>query len=155
MNILVAGSSGVIGSGLTSDLIQDGNIYGLNKISKPNEVDAIFDLTKKDNFKNFPFKNIYFDAIIFLVGLAHSKGSKATEKLHYETNCLSLSNLLNFMNSTSRLPKKIIFASTISVYGENINKTEFIESDKLKPEVLCSFEDEDYLNHNFPDDLGS
>ena len=148
MNILIAGSSGIIGSGLTSNLFTYGNVYGLNRVSRPNDVDVVLDLTNPEDLKNFPYKDVYFDALIFLVGLAHSKGSKSTEILHNETNFLSLSNLLNFMNSNSKLPKKIIFASTISVYGENINKTEFLEGDELNPAspyAVSKLKAEEYL----------
>ena len=154
MNILIAGSSGIIGNGLTSKLLDYGNIYGINKNSQPNDVDVVLDLTNADNLNYFPYKEVHFDALIFLVGLAHSKGSKGTELLHHDTNFLSLSNLLNFMNSISKLPKKIIFASTISVYGENINKTKFLESDNLypaSPYAVSKLKAEEYLNKNFAD----
>ena len=58
------------------------------------------------------------------------------------------------MNSNSKLPKKIIFASTISVYGENINKTEYLESDELNPTspyAVSKPKAEEYLNKNFAD----
>ena len=73
MNILIAGSSGIIGSGLTSNLFTYGNVYGLNRVSRPNDVDVVLDFNKPRGFKNFPYKDVYFDALIFLVSSYHSK----------------------------------------------------------------------------------
>ena len=65
--------------------------------------------------------------LIFFVGLAHSKGTNATKNDHLITNFKTIENLLSSMKKHKKVPNKIIFASTISVYGEDMKKEVFDE----------------------------
>ena len=58
------------------------------------------------------------------------------------------------MKKYNTLPPKIIFASTISVYGEKINKYIYDEDsdrDPFSPYAITKLEAEDYLLDNFKD----
>ena len=75
MRTLILGGSGIIGSYLKNHII----ISPVNKDSNHtlfSPDSKILDLTKKRSVKNFFSNKKTFDNLIFLVGLAHSKGEK-------------------------------------------------------------------------------
>ena len=113
MNILIAGVNGNIGSELYSSL--------KDKFTK-------LDLTDNDQVVNFTKKFNDIDVLIFLVGLAHSKG-KGSEYLDFQkVNYDTLVNLLSSFKKNKSTPSQIIFASTISVYGEKLDQTIYKEN---------------------------
>jgi nucleoside-diphosphate-sugar epimerase len=150
---LVAGSSGIIGRSVISKISSYGNIFSINKSSMVGKNCVSLDLTIPKNVDKFIEKNIHFDILIFLVGLAHSKGSNASKDLHIKTNYESIVNCLNSMKKHKKVPNKIIFFSTISVYGEDKNKFLFNEKSHLKPVspyAISKMYAEEYLKSNFP-----
>ena len=131
MNILIAGNSGHIGSFLYQELLSifsspNNNIDGINT--------SILDLTSYSETERYLEKISYkWDLIIFLVGLAHHKGKKKDLESFKELNYHTLTNFFNALKKDGKLPEKIIFASTISVYGEQMTINKYDESIAPKP----------------------
>ena len=132
--ILIAGSTGNIGSYLVKKL---SNKHELVTLSKSNKIakghHAQLDLTDKNSLAAFSKKYKRFDCLIFLVGLAHKKGKNKEYSEFNTLNFLTLKNLLYSLKSESKLPEKVVFASTIAVYGESMNQKFYLEHDKTMP----------------------
>ena len=86
------------------------------------------------------------------MGLAHAKGMAKDlpefKKINYQT----LVNLLVALNNNNKVPEKIIFASTISVYGERYYQN--IYDEQMLPDPFSSYavtklQSEQYLLNNF------
>ena len=132
--VLLAGANGFIGSFLYNRFNIDYSITALD-YSKGLIEDNFFplDLTQEADVENFTEKSPKFDALIFLVGLAHKKG-KGKELVEFRRiNKQTLVNLLSILREKAKLPAKIIFASTISVYGEKINQNVYNEDSEKNP----------------------
>ncbi len=110
------------------------------------------DLTQKEDVNFFSEQSLKFDALIFLVGLAHKKGKGKELDEFRRVNKQTLENLLFALESQGKLPSKIIFASTISIYGEKINQDVYPEDsfkDPFSPYAITKLEAEEYLIENF------
>jgi nucleoside-diphosphate-sugar epimerase len=155
MKILIAGVNGNIGSELyrtfkkkfkiISTSFNHGNIK--NKFIK-------LDLTDSYQVLNFTKGCNNIDVLIFLVGLAHSKGRKKEyidfKKVNYDT----LVNLLSSFKKNKNIPSQIIFASTISVYGEKLDQIIYKENlvgRPYSPYAITKLKAEKYLSTNFSD----
>jgi len=152
-NILLAGANGFIGSFLYNRLNKDYSITALD-YSKELIKDNFFplDLTKEEDVKTFAKKSPKCDALIFLVGLAHKKGKRQEFREFQSINKQTLVNLLSILEAKNKLPDKILFASTISVYGEKINQNVYNEDSDTKPfspYAITKLEAEEYLLNNF------
>ena len=152
-NILLAGANGMIGSFLYNTFNKDYSITALD-YSKSLIEDNFFsiDLIQEADVENFADKSPKCDALIFLVGLAHKKGKGQEIDEFRRINKQTLINLLSTLDKKNKLPKKIIFASTISVYGEKINQSMYPEdSEKIpfSPYSVTKLEAEQYLLDNF------
>ena len=151
--ILVAGRSGFIGSYLFSILKNKFRITALDYNSKLIE-DNFFhlDLTNKVDVEIFAKKSPKCDALIFLVGLAHKKG-KGQELAEFRLiNKQTLINLVSSLDANDKLPSKIIFASTISVYGEKMNQDIYHEEsakEPFSPYAVTKLEAEEFLLKNY------
>ena len=75
------------------------------------------------NIEVFIENNNKYDTCIFLVGLAHRKGEKSDYQEFNSINFKTFKNLLDTFVKYKKIPNKIIFASTISIYGENYVQT--------------------------------
>jgi nucleoside-diphosphate-sugar epimerase len=73
------------------------------------------------------------DILIFLVGFAQKKSNKTIDRLYRSINLETLTNLMEGLRTQNKLPKRIIFSSTISVYGEKWSVKSYSESDQLTP----------------------
>jgi nucleoside-diphosphate-sugar epimerase len=143
MNILIAGNTGVIGSYLNK---QDRFANSLVLNSK------IVDLTSKEEIFSYARKIEKFNVLIFLVGLAHKKGKGQELDEFRRVNKQTLVNLLSILEEENKIPDKIIFTSTISVYGEKINQNVYNEVSDTKPfspYAITKLEAEEYLLNNF------
>ena len=132
--ILIIGGSGFIGSSITKKLIKNSKIYILD-IKKNNNSKYlkkyIYKFIKGDISKPSTFNKIKlrFDVVYYLASKTSSKVSEDFPKGCFETN---LDGTLNLFNWAIRYkPKKIIFTSSMSVYGENAENAK--ETDKCKP----------------------
>ena len=154
MKILFAGSQGLIGSYLYSffnkkffDTIaididpgkEDNNCIQLNLANNKQVVEYV---------KTCDQINI----LVFLIGLAHAKGKGKDLPEFRKVNCQTLINLLTALAGNNKVPDKIIFASTISVYGEKYHQSiydEDLEPKPLSPYAVTKLEAEQYLLDNF------
>jgi UDP-glucose 4-epimerase len=134
---LVTGGAGFIGSAIAKKLIKEGNeVY-------------IIDNLKTGNIENIPKNSIYIEGdfskdeiisklndikfdVVFHIG-GQSSGEISYEDPEYDlnTNTLSTLKLLQYCVKTGC--KKFVYASTMSVYGEQKNKEQFSENDDTNP----------------------
>ena len=152
-NILIAGANGFIGSFLYNSFNKDYSITALD-YSKASIEENFFslDLTQEADVKTFAEKSPTCDALIFLVGLAHKKGKGQEFEEFRRINKQTLVNLLSALEVQGKLPNKIIFASTISVYGEKMNQNiynEDSEKNPFSPYAVTKLEAEEYLLKNY------
>lgn len=155
--VLLAGANGFIGSFLYNRFKKDYSITALD-YSKGLIEDNFFplDLTQEADVENFTEKSPKFDALIFLVGLAHKKGKGKELDEFRRINKQTLINLLSKLDEKNKLPDKILFASTISVYGEKINQNvynEYSDTKPFSPYAITKLEAEEYLLNNFSNQL--
>ena len=154
MKLLFAGSQGFIGSYLYSffkkkffDIIaididpekEDNNCIQLNLVNNKQVIEYV---------KTCDQINI----LVFLVGLAHAKGKGEDLPEFRKVNCQTLINLLTALADNNKVPDKIIFASTISVYGEKYNQKVYNEDSEKKPfspYAVTKLKAEQYLLDNF------
>ena len=150
--IVIFGSSGYIGSHLVTAF---GNNYEVKTTSfskKQQEKNLQIDLSDLEQVRSFSDYFSDFNIFIFLVGLAHSKGKSKDLKQFKKINYHTLINTLQEFNVFKRKDKKIIFASTISVYGENINQDIFYEDsakNPLSPYAITKLSCEKFLADKF------
>ncbi|HBS51496.1 MAG TPA: NAD-dependent epimerase, partial [Coxiellaceae bacterium] len=120
MNLLITGVAGFIGSRVARTAIEKGyKVIGVDDLSQgylrnvPKEVHFFeFDLTKSNNTAKLP-KNI--DYILHLAGQSSGEVSFDNPILDLEKNTISTLNLIKF--GIKNKVKKIIYASSMSVYG--------------------------------------
>ena len=153
LSILLTGANGMIGSFLYNSFNKDYSITALD-YSKGLIEDNFFsiDLTQEADVETFAEKSPKCDALIFLVGLAHKKGKGQEFDEFRRINKQTLVNLLSALEVQGKLPNKIIFASTISVYGEKMNQNiynEDSEKNPFSPYAFTKLEAEEYLLNNY------
>ena len=122
MNILITGDSGFIGTYLTKHLQDNGhNVFGIDiNPQKKREVSYQYvtgDILDQSMLQKIPHD---IDCIIHLAA-AH-KDFGISEEEYYRVNVGGMNSLLRFANE--RRIKKIIFYSSVAVYGENQPSTE-------------------------------
>ena len=151
--IVIAGANGFIGSFLLKNLKNDYNITSI--VRKKRLIDNNYvqlDLRDKIGVETFVEGTPRFDVLIFLVGLAHKKGQGKDIDSFRQINKQTLVNLTYAFDKKNKLPSKIIFASTISVYGERINRKFYYEdSDKepFSPYAVTKLEAEEFLSKHY------
>ncbi len=145
--ILLTGGAGFIGSNLTANLLEDENCF----VTAIDNFDTFYDRDIKENNislfkskKNYLFieedilnvnenevlKNISFDLVIHIAAKAGVRPSIQNPELYYLNNVIGTKCILNWCVKNS--VKKIIFASSSSVYGINKNLP-WSESENLLP----------------------
>ena len=144
MRILITGCSGFIGFHLSLYLLKKNfRIYGIDNLNLYYDVSLKKSRLKiLKNFKNFTFNkidisndkklNFFFDKnkINLIINLAAYAGVQYSLKyphLYFKTNEIGFYNLLE--NAKKKKIKKVIFASSSSVSGNNKLRS-FKESDK-------------------------
>lgn len=150
--ILLVGQNGIIGSFLFDKLNSENEITGIGKGPFNSQNYFNIDLLNRNEVKNFVKSSKKFDALIFLVGLAHAKGKNKEYPVFEKINLITLLNLLEMLEKENKIPKKIIFSSTISVYGEKIDKDIYKEEDILSPSTpyaKTKILAEQYLKQNY------
>jgi nucleoside-diphosphate-sugar epimerase len=153
-NIVLAGSSGVIGSFLFKELSKNKelNVTGIGAEKLEINNYSKIDLTNFDNTNNVISKITKPDVLIFLVALAHEKGKNKEIDTFRLINFTTLVNLMEVLKKQNKLPSKIIFTSTISVYGEKYHTSEYSEDSAKTPKspyAVTKLEAEEYLLKNY------
>jgi nucleoside-diphosphate-sugar epimerase len=154
--ILLVGRYGKVGEQLFFYLKDKFTLesVGLSPIKNKNETYSTLDLTNKKKVRRFCKKSIIYNVLIFLVGRAHKSNDQNSLSLYDDINYKTLHNLLNGLNEFNKIPEKIIFASTISVYGEKLKKDIYSEEDSESPYsayAKTKLKSENYLLNNYGD----
>ena len=151
--LFLTGSNGIIGSYLYDELNNDFKVFKPNFMGDENRNNSeSIDFTDKNQLETL-VKNIKrFDILIFLIGLAHKKGKLNDFKSFEFINKKTLVNFLYYLEKYNKVPKKIIFASSISVYGETSGQTIYHE-DSIKnpksPYAITKLSAEEFLLENY------
>ena len=153
MKILITGVAGFIGFHVARDLLKNEKfeVYGVDNYDKYYSVKLkkkriqllkknkkfLFnkiDITR-DNI-NFYFAKKKFDVVIHLAAQAGVRYSLINPEKYFNTNVLGFSNL--FENINTKKIKKVIYASSSSVYGDTKN---FPTSEKniIKPKNIYGY----------------
>ncbi len=152
--VLIVGASGILGNQIFQAFKSTYNLSGVARNGDFKEDYFIpLDLIEFEKVDFFVKKSKVYDCIIFLVGLAHKKGRNKDYDEFYNTNFLTLKNLLSCLDKESKLPPKIIFASTISVYGEKMKTSVYHENSvktPFSPYAITKRKAEKYLQKNYP-----
>ena len=132
--VLLTGANGNIGSFLYSKL-KDGVDLQSISISKRINKEYVTQVNLADINEVIALVEAapHFDSLIFLVGLAHKKGKGQELDEFRRINKQTLVNLLSILEDKNKLPDKLIFASTISVYGETMNQNIYKEGSNKNP----------------------
>ena len=134
--ILITGSSGFIGYHLTKRLLENNiKVIGIDNMNGYYDVDLkhyrLSELNKYDNFEFYDlniesieeienvFNKYNIDIVINLAARAGVRASNEYKKNYIDTNILGFYNILEL--SSKYNIKHLIFASSSSVYGDNIN----------------------------------
>ena len=153
MRILIAGVNGNIGSELFSRLEMQVPTESISYHESPIKKDFTkIDLTDVSKVEEFAKNCNIFDVLVFLVGLAHSKGKGKDLKKFKKVNSGTLINLLSALEENNKRVKKIIFASTIAVYGEKYQQKIYSEESVQEPSspyAISKLEAEKYLRDNY------
>ena len=132
--ILLVGRSGFIGSYLHDKFKDDYRITSVGYSSGLIEDDFHqLDLTKEKDVEIFSKQLPSCDILIFLVGLAHKKGNGKDFNKFQLVNKQTLINIVSMLQNINKLPRKLIFASTISIYGEKIDRDIYHEDSSKEP----------------------
>ena len=135
--IIVTGSSGFIGYSLTKRLLEDKNIkvIGIDNMNGYYDVDLKYhrlnDLKKNNNFSFYDydlediedldsvFKKNKPEIVVNLAGRAGVRASNENKRAYINTNVIGFYNILEL--SSKYKIKHLIFASSSSVYGDNLD----------------------------------
>ena len=148
MKILVTGVAGFIGFSITKELLKNKRnlVFGIDNFDsyysakyKKERLKQIFkkknfifqkvDIRNKSKLKKL-FDDNYLDVVLHFAAQAGVRYSLKNPKKYLDVNRKGFQNLLNALKKNP--PKKIIYASSSSVYG-NSNKLPTNEKSKLKP----------------------
>ena len=137
MKYLVTGGAGFIGSAIAKKLLDRGDsVLIIDNLSTgyieniPENADFIKgDFSKDDTI--LKLDNQKFDGIFHIGGQSSGEISFENPEYDLNTNTLSTIKLLQYAAKTDC--KKFVYASTMSIYGENTVQERFSESDNPAP----------------------
>lgn len=134
MKILITGIYGIVGSYLCDNLKNNYEIIGIGRKDKYSGCSKYYscDITNKDELEEILKENNDIDIIIHCAALAHNKGNDLSKDRFMKVNYEATTYLVELSNKILRL-KNFIFISTISVYGEQMNKSIYKEEDRCIP----------------------
>ena len=133
MNILITGGKGFIGASLEKRLQKlkhHTSILDINfgdKILNENEIK--FDI--RDSSISKKFANKKYDVIFHLAAQTSGLISEENPTLDFETNILGTYNLIKIAKLVGA--RKIVFTSSMAVYGNTKEKSQVDENEGLKP----------------------
>lgn len=152
MKILITGVYGIVGSYLCNKLKEEHEIIGLGRKENYDECQKYYscDITNKEELENIIKENSDIDIIIHCAALAHNKGNDLSKDRFMKVNYEATTYLTDLSNNYLNL-KNFIFISTISVYGEELNKSIYKEEDECNsrsPYAVAKKKSEDYIREN-------
>ena len=156
MKILITGVNGFIGSNIYKELNYKYDILGISQSEKSkickNYISC--DLTNKEKLEEVIKSNSDIGVIIHCAALAHNKGNDLSKDRFMKVNYEVTADLVDLSNKYLNL-KKFVFLSTISVYGERMDKDVYIETDECHPKspyAVAKKKSEEYILDNCKSD---
>lgn len=153
MKILITGVYGIVGSYLCKELMKNHEIIGVGRKEKYDGCDKYYscDITDKKQLQKVMEENKDLDVIIHCAALAHNKGNDLSKERFMKVNYEATKDLVDLSNESLKL-KNFIFVSTISVYGERLNKDIYVETDQCEPRspyAVAKKKSEEYIIDNY------
>ncbi|WP_270658902.1 NAD-dependent epimerase/dehydratase family protein [Paraclostridium bifermentans] len=152
MKILITGVNGFIGSNIYNGLKDKHEILGISQSKKSDKCDNYIccDLTDEEKLEKVIKEHQDIDVIIHCAALAHNKGNDLSKEKFMKVNYEATKYLVDLSNEYLKL-KHFIFLSTISVYGERMDKDVYIEDDECYPKspyAVSKKMSEEYIQEN-------
>lgn len=152
MKVLITGVNGFIGSNIYKALKDNHDILGVSQANKSNVCDNYIccDLTDKERLEKVIREHKDIEVIVHCAALAHNKGNNLSKERFMKVNYEVTKYLVDLSNEYLKL-EHFIFLSTISVYGERMNKDMYIESDECYPKspyAIAKKKSEEYIEAN-------
>lgn len=152
MKVLITGVNGFIGSNIYNGLKDKHNILGISQSISSKVCDQYVscDLTDKKKLEEVMKEHSDIDVIVHCAALAHNKGNDLSKERFMKVNYEVTKYLVDLSNQYLKL-KHFIFLSTISVYGERMDKDVYIESDECyskSPYAVAKKKSEEYIQEN-------
>lgn len=122
MKIILTGSSGYLGKVLINHLHKENEVICLSRTSG----EYIVELDKE-----IPLFKHGFDIVVHAAGLAHVSNGDLSYSAFYNVNVIGTKNLLTGLERTG-IPEKIIFISSVAVYGRSLGSL-ISEAEDLNP----------------------
>lgn len=149
MKVLITGVNGFIGSHIYNQLKYKHEILGISQSKTSKVCDRYIqcDLTDKEAIEKVINENSDIDVIVHCAALAHNKGDDLSRDRFMKVNYGVTKDLVDLSNKHLNL-KKFIFLSTISVYGERMDKSVYVETDKCFPKspyAVAKKKSEEYI----------
>ena len=152
MKVLITGVNGFIGSHIYEGLKKKYNVVGISR-SKTSDICNQYiscDLTDRDSLEEIIKSNSDIDIIVHCAALAHNKGNDLSFDKFQKVNFEVTKDLVDLSNKYLNL-NQFIFLSTISVYGEQMNKSIYTEDDECYPKspyAIAKKKSEEYIQAN-------
>ena len=153
MKILITGVYGVVGSFLCESLKNEHEIIGIGRRDIYENCHKYYkcDITDKEEVKKVFEENKDIDFIIHCAALAHNKGNDLSKDRFMKVNYEATKYITDLSNEILNL-KNFIFISTISVYGERMDKDIYLETDQCFPKspyAVAKKKSEEYIQKNY------
>ncbi|ENZ03137.1 hypothetical protein HMPREF1092_00323 [Clostridium thermobutyricum] len=153
MKILITGVYGVVGSFLCESLKNEHEIIGIGRRDIYENCHKYYkcDITDKEELNKVFEENKNIDFIIHCAALAHNKGNDLSKDRFMKVNYEATKYITDLSNEILNL-KNFIFISTISVYGERMDKEIYVETDQCFPKspyAVAKKKSEEYIQKNY------
>ena len=148
IKVLITGSNGFIGNNIMAELKGKVEIFTLDRTASKLKNSYVADITDFEKTAEI-YNEIKPDVLIHLAAIVHKNNVDTSEENYNLVNYESSVNLFNLAKEHGT--KKIIFTSTIEVYGEN-DYQEITENTDVNPTSFYAkskFKCEEYLEDNF------